>query len=135
MVCLIQLWFSQYSVSPPPPHHHHPYTNMILSMYISLQLLHKRLAAQSLGLLVEVEGSQFDRRLSTFLPSLLSFLDLYHEEEGAGVVQELGGAADCTLMDQLLFYMYVLLTLEKVAAHCAVMKVPAHVEVMNKLWG
>ena len=133
MVCLIQLWYSYDKVCVPPHHHHHPYTNMILSMYISLQLLHKRLAAQSLGLLVEVEGSQFDRRLSTFLPSLLSCLDLYHEGEGEGVVHELGGAADCTLMDQLIFY--VLLTLEKATAHCAVFKVPAHVEVMNKLWG
>ena len=58
---------------------------------------------------------------------------LYHEGEGEGVVQELGGAADCTLMDRLLFY--VLLTLEKVATHCAVINVPAHVEVMNKLLG
>eukprot|EP00731_Ephydatia_muelleri_P001007 Em0001g1007a len=110
MVSLIQLWFGHD------------------------KLLHKRLAAQSLGLLVEMEGKAFEKRLSTFLPSLLTCLDLYHgeEEEGGVLVEEGEGSGSTHQLDHLLFYS--LLTLEKVATHCTLIKCPAHTEVMNKLW-
>lgn len=50
----------------------------------SLQLVHKRLAVQSLGLLVEVEGQCFERRLATFLPLLHHCLSLQAQQEDDG---------------------------------------------------
>ena len=136
MVSLIQLWFGhdkvRILVTNPPAlgiavHYVTP--------HIHPQLLHKRLAAQSLGLLVEMEGKAFEKRLSTFLPSLLTCLDLYlgEEEEGGVLVEEGDGSGSTHQLDHLLFYS--LLTLEKVATHCTLIKCPAHTEVMNKLWG
>ena len=42
-----------------------------------LQLLHKRLGIQVLGLLIEVEGQGFEKRVSTYLPILTDCLSLY----------------------------------------------------------
>ena len=47
-----------------------------------LQLAHKRLGVQTLGLMVEVEGQAFEKRLGTFLPLLLNCLRLYKSGEG-----------------------------------------------------
>ena len=49
--------------------------------FFSLQLVHKSLAAQSLGLLLEVEGQCFERRLATFLPLLHQCLSLQAQQE------------------------------------------------------
>ena len=45
-------------------------------MYSHLQLVHKRLGVQTLGLMVEVESQAFEKRLLMFLPLLLSCLRL-----------------------------------------------------------
>ena len=45
-------------------------------MYSHLQLVHKRLGVQTLGLMVEMENQAFEKRLLIFLPLLLSCLRL-----------------------------------------------------------
>ena len=46
----------------------------VINLLISLQLVHKRLASQCLGLLIDVEEQSFEKRLDTFLPLLSSCL-------------------------------------------------------------
>ena len=58
----------------------HGYSGSVV--YLHLQLAHKRLGVQTLGLMVEVEGQAFEKRLGTFLPLLLNCLRLYKSGEG-----------------------------------------------------
>ena len=46
-------------------------------MTLLLQLIHKRLGVQVLGLMVETEGTGFEKRLVKFLPLLSKCLQLY----------------------------------------------------------
>lgn len=59
-------------------------------MYCTFKLIHKRLAALTLGLLAEVEGQSFEKRLPLFLPLLYDCVCLYDPEAPEGVHEETG---------------------------------------------
>ena len=55
---------------------------------LRLQLLLKRLGCLTLGLLIEVEGQSFEKRLSLFLPLLSGCLSLYDPNAPDGTEEE-----------------------------------------------
>ena len=57
------------------------------SLDIHVQLLIKRLATLTLGLLVEVEGQSFEKRLQLFLPLLHNCISLYDPQAPEGVME------------------------------------------------
>ena len=113
-------------------------------IYSLSQLIHKRLGVQILGLLVEVEGLGFEKRLATFLPLLLQCLneedrlnDIHSHEETPSEDKEMDyqeeeedREAD---MDHLLFS--TLSTLEKIYSECSIIRVSTYQEQLNELWG
>ena len=80
----------------------------LLVVYLH-QLVHKRLATQCLGLLIDVEEQSFEKRLDTFIPLLSSCLVTSDGEEDGGSV----GSEDHLLFNTLS-------TLRKVFTTCMV---------------
>ena len=125
---------------------------LLLSLSLSLsQLLHKQLAVQILGLLVEVEEKDFEQRLPTFLPLIATYLvqddnsiitehdnikqlqvenkeveeDIEMEEDQRTRVT----SSECVSnSDHLLFS--VLVTLEKIFIHCGI-----NTFIKCQMWG
>ena len=64
----------------------HP--NLPQTFLFRLQLLLKRLGCLTLGLLIEVEGQSFEKRISLFLPLLSGCLSLYDPNAPDGTEEE-----------------------------------------------
>ena len=72
------------------------YSDAIILLHVAAQLVQKRLASLVLGLWVEVEGQNFEKRLSLFLPLLYEGISLYDPEApgGLGMIEKMAEQED-----------------------------------------
>lgn len=96
----------------------------------------QRLAAQVWGLFVEVEGKNFDRKLTNLLPIISDAIvpERFEGEEcGNDKEDDSNGQISKRPKDHLLFN--VLSLLAKIMKECQVIKNPSRQEEMTKIWG
>ena len=83
-------------------------------------MVHKRLAVQLTGHIVDIEGKEFDKRVSVFIPLLAQCLIQSRREEpedGSDDEMEVEGGGEA-LKDHLLFHSLV--SLEKIFTVCGI---------------
>ena len=108
-------------------------------------MVHKKLAVQLIGFIVDAEEKDFDRRLPVIIPLLLTCLEKkkgpVEEKEGEEIEEmddeedDLEGDNDeVTLVDHLLFN--TLLTIEKIFTICSIAgKSRRLLSLYDQLWG
>lgn len=113
---------------------------LIIALYyfsIPLQLVHKRLAVQLVGIMVDTEEKEFGRRLPLFLPLLLGCLkkrelDDQEDEEDTDSLMDVDHSS-ITLNDHLLFN--TLLTVEKLFTSCGIDGPGSLRTLYDEIWG
>ena len=73
---------------------------VLVNSFSLSQLVHKRLATQCLGLLIDVEEQSFDKRLETFLPLLSSCLVTTPSTSTAGDTSNWQQQPGCELAEE-----------------------------------